>query len=407
MKKNLIISLAFSLMLLPFIDACVQPHDSLANEDVATVTEKSLRMEYGIPVDSFNILESRIKPNMSLSVLLGSLNLSGNKIQESIKKAASVFDVRKIRRGNIYKVFSSKDTLETVNYLVYEQSQTDYIVFDYTDSLEVIKNQKKIEHEVKVASGTIESSLWLTMTENDINPLLAMELSDVYAWTIDFFGLQKGDQFKVYYQEDFVDNESVGLEKIYAAWFKHNGREIYAIPFYQDSVMSFFDVDGNSLRKAFLKAPLKFSHISSGFSHSRLHPILKIRRPHHGVDYAAPMGTPVHAIGDGTILKAQYSGGAGHYVKIKHNSIYTTGYMHLSKYGKGIKPGKFVKQGEIIGYVGSTGLSTGAHLDFRVWKNGQNINPLKLEAPPVAPIHAERIEFFNQVKNIWVEKLRE
>jgi len=391
---------------LPFIDAYVQPHESLIKDDVIIEVGKPLILDYGIAVDSFNIEENRIKPNMSLSVLLGSLNLSVNEIQESIKKAASVFDLRKIRKGNIYKVFKSKDSLASINYLVYEQSATDYIVFDYTDSLEVVKKQKKIEHRVKVASGTIESSLWLAMTDNDINPLLAIELSDVYAWTIDFFGLQKGDQFKVFYQENFVDDESIGLGEIYAAWFKHNGREIYAIPFYQDSVMSFFDVDGNSLRKAFLKAPLKFNRISSGFSHSRLHPILKIRRPHHGVDYSAPTGTPVQAIGDGKVIKARYSGGAGNYVKIKHNSIYTTGYMHLSKYGKGIKPGKFVKQGEIIGYVGSTGLSTGPHLDFRVWKNGQNINPLKLEAPPVDPVHPDRMEFFNKIKNIWVEKLR-
>ncbi len=407
MKKDIIISIVFSLFLLLFIDVLIQPHESLIKENEVLVEEKPLILEYGIPVDSFNIEEGRIKPNMSLSVLLGKLNLSSKEIHKSITKAASVFDLRKIRRGNIYKVFSSKDSLETIKYLVYEQSATDYIVFDFSDSLEVIKQQKKIEHMVNVANGTIESSLWLSMTDNNINPLLAMELSDVYAWTIDFFGLQKGDQFKVYYQEDFVDNEPIGLGKIYAAWFKHNGREIYAIPFYQDSVMSFFDADGNSLRKAFLKAPLKFSRISSGFSHSRLHPILKIRRPHHGVDYSAPIGTPIQAIGDGTIIKARYSGGAGNYVKIKHNSIYETGYMHLSKYGKGIKPGKFVKQGDIIGYVGSTGLSTGPHLDFRVWKNGQTINPLKLDAPPVAPIHEDRLDFFNQVRNIWIKKLSE
>jgi len=226
MKKDLIISLAFSLFLLPFIDALIQPNDILIKDNTVTSLEKPLVLEYGIPVDSFSIEESRIKPNMSLSVLLGRLNLSAKKIQESIKKADSVFDLRKIRKGNTYKVFSSKDTSETLSYLVYEQSAIDYIVFDFTDSLEVLKKQKKIEHKVKTAGGIIESSLWLSMIDNDINPLLAMELSDVYAWTIDFFGLQKGDEFKVYYQEDFVDSESVGLGKIYAAWFKHNGREI-------------------------------------------------------------------------------------------------------------------------------------------------------------------------------------
>jgi murein DD-endopeptidase MepM/ murein hydrolase activator NlpD len=407
MKKGLLISIAAAIILIPIIDALVRPPEILTETAESIMPAEILpKLEYGIPLDSFNIVEERIKPNMSLSVLLGNLNLSAKDIQASTKKAASVFDLRKIRRGNTYKVFRSKDSSETVNYLIYEQSATDYIVFDFTDSVDVVKKQKKIEHQVKTATGVIESSLWLAMTDHDINPMLAMELSDIYAWTIDFFGLQKGDEFKVFYEEKFVDGQSVGLGRIYAARFKHNGHDIYAIPFYQDSVMSFFDADGTSLRKAFLKAPLKYSRISSFFSNSRLHPILKIRRPHHGVDYSAPMGTPVHAIGDGKIIKARYSGGAGNYVKIKHNSIYTTGYMHLSKYGKGIKAGKYVKQGDIIGYVGSTGLSTGAHLDFRVWKNGQNINPLKLDAPPVDPIKPEQMDFFNKIKDIWVEKLK-
>ncbi len=409
MKKDLIFSVLISVLLLSFTDAMVRPSKMQLKE--AEINPKQEipppLTEYGIPIDSFNIEKSRIKPNMSLSVLLSNLNIPSKEVHNIIQKAKNVFDLRKIRAGNSYRVFRSKDSSQTLNYLIYEQNPQEYIVFDFTDSLSVKKERKEVKTSVKSSTGIIESSLWLTMVENNTNPLLAIELSDIYAWTIDFFGIQKGDAFKVFYREDFVDSTSLGIKQIYAAKFTHNGQNIYAIPFYQDSVLSFFDADGKSLRKAFLKAPLKYRRIASGFSNSRLHPILKIRRPHHGVDYSAPIGTPVHAIGDGVVIKAQYSGGAGNYVKIKHNSVYTTGYMHLSKYGKGIKAGKFVKQGDIIGYVGSTGLSTGPHLDFRVWKNGTNINPLKLEAPPVEPIKPENMEFFNKIKEIWVAKLDE
>jgi len=217
---------------------------------------------------------------------------------------------------------------------------------------------------------------------------LAIELSEIFAWTIDFFGIQQGDRYKVIYEESFVDSNSLGIDKITGAWIYHNENDFWAIPFVQDSVRSFFDEKGNSLRKAFLKAPLRFSRISSGFSHSRFHPVLKIRRPHHGVDYAAATGTPVHTVGDGVITKVGYQkNGGGNYVKIKHNSVYSTTYMHLSGFGKGVRQGVYVKQGDIIGYVGSSGLATGPHLDFRFYKNGSAVNPLKVEAPPVEPVH--------------------
>jgi murein DD-endopeptidase MepM/ murein hydrolase activator NlpD len=178
----------------------------------------------------------------------------------------------------------------------------------------------------------------------------------MYAWTIDFFGLQKGDSFTVVYNEQFVDSTSIGIERIKYAEFTHIGEKIYAIPFEQDSVVDFFDAHGESLRKAFLKAPLRFSRISSRFSHARKHPVLRIVRPHHGIDYAAPTGTPVRTIGDGVVVKKGYYGGGGNMVKIKHNSTYTSAYLHLSKYNKNAQVGKRIKQGDIIGYVGSTGL---------------------------------------------------
>lgn len=241
------------------------------------------------------------------------------------------------------------------------------------------------------------------MIDNDLHPMLAIELSEIYAWSIDFFGLQKGDSFKVIYEEEYIDTISNGIKHILAASFSHAGSEIYAIPLIQDGEESYYDLEGNSLRKAFLKAPLRFSRISSRYSNSRLHPILRIRRPHHGVDYAAPAGTPVHAIGDGRVIMREYQGGAGRIVKIRHNSVYTTAYMHLRAYGKGITVGKYVKQGDIIGYVGSTGLSTGPHLDFRFYKNGHAVDPLKVKAPPVLPVSEDNIEKFDKVSSVMYE----
>jgi len=266
--------------------------------------------------------------------------------------------------------------------------------------------EKPVRRERSTVSGEIRSSLWETFMEIEVNPMLALELSDVYQWSIDFFGLQAGDQFKVVYDESFVDSSSVGILNIHAAWFYHAGHEFWAIPFEQDSVVSFFDEEGNSLRKVFLKAPLRFSRISSGFSHSRLHPILKIRRPHHGVDYAAPTGTPVESVGDGKVIAAKWQRGGGNYIKIRHNSVHTTAYLHLSRFAKGIRSGVYVKQGDVIGYVGSTGLSTGPHLDFRFYKNGYPINPLKIEAPPVEPIHEDNLADYELVKRSIMAEIK-
>ena len=243
------------------------------------------------------------------------------------------------------------------------------------------------------------------MIGGGLHPNLAIGLSDIFAWTVDFFGLQKGDSFKVIYEELYIDDKLLGTGRIYAAQFNRTGSAITAIPFIQDGKESYFDTDGNSLRKAFLKAPLQFSRISSRFSSSRMHPILRIRRPHFGVDYAAPVGTPVHSIGDGRVTSATNENGAGRMVRIQHNSVYATAYLHLSRFGEGIAPGAFVKQGDIIGYVGSSGLSTGPHLDFRFYMNGSPVDPLKVEAPPVEPVSEENLARFEKSKTVILNLL--
>jgi murein DD-endopeptidase MepM/ murein hydrolase activator NlpD len=400
--------LIFPIILYIFLTYACSKHSveqSLTIEADTFVDSAITETKYGLPVDSFDLKYSNIKLNQNISELLRNYNVSFQTIDILAKKAQHVINLKKIRRGNPYTLFFSKDTAENLQYLVYEHTPTEYVVFKVCFPSHVFKREKEITIMQKTTSGVIQTSLWQTMLDRNLNPLLANELSEIFAWSIDFFGLQKGDRFKVMYEEQYIDNISVGLGKIYAAYFNHAGEDFYAIPFIQDGKESFYDQDGNNLRKVFLKAPLRFSRISSGYSYSRMHPILKIRRPHLGVDYAAPYGTPVHAVGDGKIMKIGRNGDAGKMVKIKHNSLYTTAYLHLSQYGEGIKQGKYVKQGEIIGYVGSTGLSTGPHLDFRFYKNSHPIDPLKVKAPPVNPVKEENILKFNKIKKVIITLL--
>jgi murein DD-endopeptidase MepM/ murein hydrolase activator NlpD len=409
MKKDLIIILIICLAIVFLLDNILVFRTEtveIPQQDSLEMTQlPEIKKEFGIPVDSFEIQPGKIKRNQFISSLLSSHGVSYQKIDEIVKKSKGIVDLTKIKYGNPYKFFFRKDSLKTPAYFIYQHTPVHYTIFELGDSIHVHPFKKKITRKLKHVSGVIESSLWNTIRDNDLNIFLVNELSDIFAWTVDFFGLQKGDYFKVVYTEQYVDSISIGIDTVHAALFSQEGNEFYAFGFTQDSIYDFFDEEGNSLRRAFLKAPLKFSRISSGFSYSRLHPILKIRRPHLGVDYAAPRGTPVVALGDGKIIKAAWSGGAGRMIKIKHNSVYTTAYLHLSGFAKGITPGAFVKQGQVIGYVGSTGLSTGPHLDFRCWKNGRNINPLHIESPPVEPVkEGLREEYFKEV-DILLEEL--
>ncbi|HBI81272.1 MAG TPA: metalloendopeptidase [Bacteroidales bacterium] len=354
-------------------------------------------LEYGIPVDSFLVTEYTVRRNQTLGKILYGLNIGGNVNNFLLSLTPDVFDVKKVRAGARYKVFARKDSVQTPAYLVYEVSPVEYFVFNLTDSLYVYPFRKDIVPVRKISEAEIKTSLWADMKANGLNPMLALELSDIYAWTIDFFGLQKDDRFRVLYDELYVDSTSIGIGAIHAAWFEHRGEKFYAFRFEQDSVASYWDEKGNSLRKSFLKAPLRFSRISSRFSGSRFHPVLKIYRPHSGVDYAAPEGTPVMALGDGVVIAKGYDNAAGNYVKIRHNSVYTTGYNHFSRFAKGIAKGVRVKQGDIIGYVGRTGYATGPHLDMRVWMNGAPVDPLKIKSPPVEPVKPENMETFRNV----------
>ncbi len=362
-------------------------------------------VEYGIVTDSFAIVREEVKSGQNLASIISSFNTESSQINMLSQKADGIFDFRKFRAGNEYIAMVSNNKQKKLQYFVYEISDTNYVVFDFRDSLHVHAGSKEVVNRLRSASGIINSSLWNSIEDAKADPNLAIALAQIYQWTIDFYAIQKGDEFKVIFEDLSVDGKSVAMGVIHAAWFKHSGKEYYAYRFQQDNVTEYFNEKGENLRREFLKAPLKFTRISSKFSNSRYHPILRIYRPHHGVDYAAPSGTPVHTIGSGIVQKAAYSGGAGRLIVIKHNNDFTTSYMHLSGFGAGIHAGSKVSQGQVIGYVGTSGLSTGAHLDFRILKNGQAIDPLKVESPPAFPVSQKYKPQFDSIAGLYQKNL--
>ncbi len=407
----LAVGTAMAASFLPGDESTVAVDPALENNAKKdTIETAPVKKLYGIPVASYEVHSGKVRRNENLADLLLPFGLSIQEIYKISLLSDTLIDELKIKPGNSFSFFKITDTtsVATTSYFVYEKDPLNYVRIGIEpDSIWAKNGKKPIETRLQFATGTIETSLWESMRDNEENPMLAVELSEIFAWSIDFFGVQKGDQYKVIYEESYVDNQSIGIQKIRGAWFYHNGTDFWGIPFEQNGERSFFDEKGNSLKKAFLKAPLRFSRISSGFSHSRLHPVLKIRRPHHGVDYAAPTGTPVHTVGDGVVSRKGYQkSGGGNYVTIKHNSVYSTTYMHLSRFGKGIKQGVYVKQGEIIGYVGSTGLATGPHLDFRFYKNGSAVNPLRVEAPPVEPVEEKNRTAYLVVRAFTMQALK-
>lgn len=359
-------------------------------------------LEYGLNVDSFRIDTGCVKEGQTLGGIFNDLGATQYQIAQICMLPRSEFDYRQLRPGKTYYTFYQTDTcgLEQMHYWVYVKDVREAVILHLKDSLHVERIVKPIDTIPQNATAVIESSLWNAMVKNDLPIELSLELSEIYAWTIDFFGLQQGDSIKVYFDQHFVEGECVGIGRIYAANFYHGGKWQEAFYFNK----TYFDGDGKSLKKAFLKAPLNYKRISSKFTYARKHPIFKTVRPHTGVDYAAPAGTPVVSIGDGTVVEKGYKGGGGNTVKIRHNSTYTTAYLHLSKYGN-IVVGQRVTQGQVIGYVGSTGNSTGPHLDFRIWKNGTPVDPLKLISPPSEPVPSGMKAEFDSIVNVYRAEL--
>ena len=348
--------------------------------EIETVPEVA-NLLYGINIDDQDIIEGIVKRNQTLSTILSPFNVPYKIIDEIAKKSKEIFDVRRIAFNKKYTVLTPKDSSKA-QFFIYEPNPMEFVVFNL-DEPDIYVESKPMEIRDREIGGTISSSLYVNMVALGLTPDLIDQFADLYGWVVDFQRLQKGDKFKVIFKEKLVDGQVVGIEDVEAAYFEHMGQPYHAIPFEQNGIVSYFDQEGNSLKKAFLRDPLKFTRISSRYSLSRFHPVQKRYKAHLGTDYAAPRGTDIRSVGDGTVLEAGYSGGNGNYVKIRHNGTYTTQYLHMSKIGKGIKKGARVKQGQVIGYVGSTGLATGPHLCFRFWKNGKQVDWLREEIPPL------------------------
>lgn len=390
------------LTLLALSFSCKRNAPSVPEEepaDIDTLAGKEFR--YGICVDSLYTEEYTIRNGDNMAAIFARMGLTAREADEITKACAGVLDPTRLQAGRHYTTFTTRDSIPEIRYIVFAKSLTDFAVIDRTaDSICTYPYTKPITYEQRYVEGTLNSSLWNCLRNQGVNPLLAIHISDIYAWQIDFFDVKEGDSFRVLYDVAFIDDTTeLKISTIRGAVFNHRTKDFVAVPFTQDSIFEYFDEEGNSLRKAFLKAPLDFFRITSRFTNSRYHPVLKRHRAHHGVDYAAPTGTPVKSIGAGTVIgKGFQAGGGGNFLKIKHNSVYTTTYMHLSRFAPGMQTGKTVQQGEVIGFVGSTGLSTGPHLDFRVHKNGQPIDPLKMESPPSEPVRPELKDSFMLVK---------
>lgn len=363
---------------------------------------------YGIEADDYQLKKDNIKLGQTLGKVLGQYGISAQRVDQLDKAAKEIFPLKQIRADRPYILFLRKDSLNLgkLDYFVYEKDVVEYVVFDFTqDSIAITKGEKPVTIKRQKRSSTIESSLWGAIMRDSLPYSLAAEMEEIYQWTVDFFGIQKGDNFTVIYDEKLIDSTHVGIGRIWGAKFNHAGKEVYAIPFKQGDKIQYWEYDGASLRKQLLKAPLKFSRISSGFSYSRLHPVHRVYRAHTGVDYAAPKGTPVRAVADGVVTFKGWGGGGGNTLKIKHAGNLVTGYLHLSKFAAGINKGSRVSQGQLIGYVGSTGTSTGPHLDYRIWKNGTPINPLKVPQEPAEPIKKENMAAFEILRERIVAEL--
>ena len=370
-----------------------------------TIPAKPVVMKYGLPIEEFIVTYDTIKPKETLAEVLFGFGFSAQQIHDLTQCPDSIFDERKIRPGQACAMLYNPDS--TARYFVYETSPKSYVTFDIANGLCATRHEKPTFWKTSEVAGRVNSSLWVAMESSGTSPQLAVLMSHIFGWSIDFFGIQEGDEFRLVYSREYVEDTPLNNYRIDAASFCASGNTVYAIPFTQgEEGELFYNIDGNSLEGAFLKAPLDFYRISSKFSNSRYHPVLKRYRAHHGVDYAAPTGTPVYAIGSGKVIKKGYqANGGGNYIKIRHNSTYTTTYMHLSKFAKGLKEGDFVKQKQVIGYVGSTGLSTGPHLDFRVHENGKPVNPLTIKSQPKMPISEANKEAFTAVKDSLVKRL--
>lgn len=355
--------------------------------------------EYGYRFNDFEVVKDTVRSGDTFGAILSRYGVSNQRILEVANRFKDTFDVRKIVVGKPYVVLNSKDSVSTAQVFIYEKNKIDYAVVDLTDSLRCYNGRKPITFKEKFASGVITSSLSQTMDEQNLGANMTDQLATIYAWTVNFFHLQKGDRFKVVYYERFInDTIPAGLEGIKAAYFEHRGKPLYSFRYTIDTVNAipdYFDEKADNLRRAFLTSPVTFSRISSRYNLNRRIKYYGYKlRPHRGTDFAARIGTPILATADGVVSKSERRGGNGNYVKIRHNGTYDTQYLHMKN--RNVKTGEFVHQGQVIGWVGMTGNTGGPHVCYRFWKNGKEVDPFKQDLPLSKPLPEEyQQDYFN------------
>ena len=379
----------FSLFLL--ISCGADPEKEEIAEVVEEVKPKIIE-EFGYVLNNYKVVKDTIQSGESFGEILDRHHIDYPTIYKIAEAAKDTFDIRRLRAGKPYTILASNDSLEKAQVFIYQPNKVEYLIVDFTDSIQTKFGRKEVQVVEKTASGVIETSLSEAIEGQNLNYILAHEMSDIYAWTIDFFHLQKGDSFKLIYEEKFInDTIPVGIGDIKAAYFVHKDNPMYAFNFVTDSTKNlndYYDENAKTLRRQFLKAPLKFSRISSCYNLRRRIKLYGNRvRAHKGTDFAASVGTPIMSTANGTVTESRYRGGNGNYVKMRHNSVYSTQYLHMKK--RAVKKGDYVKQGDVIGYVGMTGNTSGPHVCYRFWKNGKQVDPFRQKLPEADPIRED------------------
>ena len=354
--------------------------------------------QFGFNFNDFNILQDTIRRGDTFGSIIEDQNLGEKQVYDIIEKVKDTFDVRTVRIGKAYTFLRSKDRYKKLMVMVYQPDRGSYYVIDFRDSVSVSKIIRPIRVKQRTIAGELDGSLSEALNKQGVDGALANKLTKVYAWSIDFFKLKKGDKFGVTFTERYIDDTIYdGLDSLKAAFFEYKGKKIYAFPFAQNEAsgkLDYYDENGKALKNFFLKSPLKYVNITSRFSKSRFHPVQMIWKAHKGTDYAAPTGTPIMTTAAGVVEQTGYTAGNGNFVKVKHDRTYSTQYLHMSKIL--VRRGQRVTQGAVIGKVGSTGLATGPHVCYRFWKNGVQVDALRLKLPNSQPMDSKNLPRFKE-----------
>lgn len=395
MMSKLFRIIFLALVVTSFIISC----DKTKEEEFVVAKTKAKVVDFGFNLHDFNIVNDTVKSGDTFGSLIEKQNLNGQEVYDIVAKVKDTFDVRTLRIGKPYTILRSKNKTNKIQYFIYQPDRMNYYIIDFRDSIIAHKKTRPLTFKTRTIAGALNGSLSETLAEENVDPALASKIAKIYAWSIDFFKLQKGDKFGLTFTERYI-NDTVydGVDSLKASFFEYKGKKIYAFPFSPNEnskKQEYYDEEGKTLKNFFLKAPLKFVNITSRYSRSRFHPVQKRWKAHNGTDYAAPTGTPIMSTAAGVVEQAGYTTGNGNFVKVKHDRTYSTQYLHMSKIL--VRRGQRVTQGQVIGKVGSTGLATGPHVCYRFWKNGVQVDALRLKLPTSTPMDSKYRQQFLEV----------